>query len=167
MGAYEARLQWVRLPMGLILESAKLSGAALLLLGEPFEAQVSEPGDVEVDISAEHIQQFLNERSPGGLRDFFVQIADGKIHVHATARRIIEVRAAAICHIRIQDERQLFVELDKVDVMGVGARGIVQGYIDQANPIFDAAVLPIDLRLHTVEALGGRLRLSGTARPRE
>lgn len=153
--------------MGLILQSARLSGSALLLLGEPFDAQVSEPGNVEVEVSAEHLQQFLNERSPGGLRDFFVQIAEDKIHVHATARRIIEVRAASICHLQIEDETKLIVVLDKVDVLGVGARGIVQGYIDQANPVFDAATLPVDLKLHTVEARAGVLTLRGTVRPKE
>ncbi len=163
----QAELRGVMLPMGLELDRVTIQGEGLGIERDPIKFNLPTPGSLEVAITDLALQAFLEKKAPGGLRDFFVQLSDGQVHVHATGRFIIEVRAAAICNLRIQDGKQLFVDLEKVDVMGVGAKRLVQNQLDSVNPVFDVAELPVDATLTSVEIGGGMLIVKGTVAPKQ
>lgn len=165
VGETTAVFQRVELPFGLTLREVRLLGRELVVLPEAPYLQAPGPVPFEVEIADTDLAAFLERRAPGGLRDFFVQIPEGEVHVHATARMLIEIRAAAVCTLRIHEGRQLFVDLVKVDVLGVAARGMVQSQLDQINPVFDVDSVPFPVVLTTVEMGAGRVLLRGTLQP--
>ena len=100
-----------------------------------------------------------SSESPGGLKDFQVELKDGKIFVRAS---LMIMKAHAVCTLRIENKKTLFVDLESVDVMGVGARNLVQSQLDKINPILDTNDLPVDAELTDYEISDGRLVLHGT-----
>ncbi|MBS1718905.1 MAG: LmeA family phospholipid-binding protein [Armatimonadetes bacterium] len=156
----------LKLPMGLRLASLSVEAASVSLLGPPVALEAPEDAAVEAVVTDKDLQDYLNAKGPSGLRDFFVQLTDGSVHVHATARKIIEVRAAAQCHIVVREGRFLDVALDRVDVIGVNARSLVQGFIDGMNPVFDAESLPLPTVIDRVEVGDGRMTIFAHAAPR-
>lgn len=87
------------------------------------------------------------------------------IVVTASIRVLIELKGNALCQLRIEDRKRIIVVLEEVDVMGVGAKGLVQNQIDQINPVLDAADLPFNIELTEVELRSGELVIRGTANP--
>jgi hypothetical protein len=165
--SFDANLRGVLLPIGLRLDTVELRGQGLHIEGKPFSLSASKPGDMVVMVSQEALAAYLNQLSPGGLRNFQVSIVGGKLFIQASKTLLIEVRATAACRLRIQDGRQLYVELDSVDVLGGGGlTNLVRSQLDSINPILDASDLPIEATLTEVEADAGRVVLRGKVAPR-
>ncbi len=164
---FHAEFGGVKLPFGLELDRVAVSGHGVGIQREPFAIEVEEPGTLEATVTDLGLQAFLEKKAAGGLRDFFVQLSEGEVHVHATARMIVEIRAVAICTLDIVDGTQLFVRLKKVDVLGVGARGLVQKHLDEINPVLDVADLPVSATLTAVEVGGGKIVIRGTVAPKK
>lgn len=162
MGHVEVVLQNVALPMGLVINGVTLTASQVHLEKDPFSVQVPEPGALEAMILAPNLAEFLNQQAPGGLKDFRVELRDGKIHVQAS---IMIMKALAVCSLRIHEESQLFIDLESVDVMGVGAKNMVQNQLDKINPVLDAADLPIKASLTGYEISDGRLIIRGQLTP--
>ncbi|MBC8064257.1 MAG: LmeA family phospholipid-binding protein [Chlorobia bacterium] len=162
VGQVEVILQDLALPMGLVINGVTLHAKQIHLEKEPFKVQAPEPGTLEALVLAPNLADFLNKQAPGGLKDFKVELRDGKIHIQAS---IMIMKAVAVCTLRIQDETKLFVDLESVDVMGVGAKNMVQSQLDKINPVLDAADLPIEARLTGYEIADGRLIIRGTIYP--
>lgn len=166
----EARLYNLKTPMGLVLKEVRVKGVNLVasLPGEKSAkpvVEILEPATFEAFVDAEALKVFLDDRAPGGLRDFEIELVPGKIIAKATATVVIPIRASAVCTLRLEGERQLFVDIESVDLMGVGAKGLVEGQLAKVNPVLDAADLPLDIRLKEVEIVDGAIKLSGTGRP--
>lgn len=162
VGQVEVVLQNVALPMGLVINGVTLVAKQVHLEKDPFKITVPEPGTLEALVFAPNLADFLNKQAPGGLKDFKVELRDGKVHVQAS---IMIMKALAVCTLRIQDETQLFVDLESVDVMGVGAKNMVQSQLDKINPVLDAADLPIEAKLTGYEISDGRLIIRGLITP--
>jgi hypothetical protein len=163
----DAHLTGVVLPMGLKLDEAVIRGQGLHLVKEPFSIQLNEPGSLEVKVGESSLEQFLESQAPAGLRDFEVQLRDGRIFAKASIRMILEVRGLAICRLRIEGGKRLMVDLESVDVLGVGARNLLQAQLDQINPVLDADDLPVDATLTEVAIEDGNVVLRGTVLPRQ
>lgn len=162
IGSLEVVLENVSLPMGLQVNAVTLAASAVRLEQDPFRIVVSKPGTLTALILAQNLADFLNRQAPGGLRDFKVDLREGKIHVQAT---LMIMKAAAVCTLRIVDGRQLFVDLESVDVMGVGAKNMVQSQLEKINPVLDAAQLPVLAQLTSYEVEDGKLILYGNISP--
>lgn len=177
VGGFEARLYNIKAAIGLVVREARVKGVNLIASlptgdgmhqeGGAGQApiQMLAPGSFEAFVDPRSLEVFLDERAPGGLRDFEVQFGEGKIYAKATATVIIPVRASAVCTLRIEDERQLFVDIQSVELMGVGAKGLVEGQLAKVNPVLDVADLPLEIRLKNVEIVNGAIHISGSIRP--
>ncbi len=157
-----AELRRIVLPMGLVVDRLEIQAQGASLDTSPFKLVLSEPAIATAYVAALDIAAFLDSKAPGGLRDFAVAIREGKLYIEATAKVIIDVRANVVCTLRIQDNRALYVDLESVDVMGLGAKGMVQGQLDQINPILDVSDLPVSMSLNKVETDHDRIVLYGT-----
>jgi hypothetical protein len=168
IGKFEASFHEVRLPMGLTLERVLLAAPdGGLIDKDPFRLEMPELGTIEARVTAAALQDFLEMKSPGGLSGFKIELEEGKVYVQATARVIMEVRASAVCTLSIHDGRKLFVDLESVDVMGLGGmRSLVQSQLDQVNPVLDVSEIPLHVVLQEAIVADGAVTLKGLAGPK-
>ncbi len=166
VGGLEAHLKGVVLPMGLRLDTLDLWGEGLRLQKTPFHIAATQPGRLEATVSESALAAFLESQSPGGLRNFVVRVGDERVHIQATKTMFIEVRANAVCRLRIDEGKRLFVDLESVEAMGMNPTALVQGQLDRINPVLDVRDLPVAAHLTSVQATGGKVLLKGTVDPR-
>jgi hypothetical protein len=153
--------------MGLTLDEVIIQGEGLHLETDPFSAALKQPGTLDVRISAQGLADFLNNRSPGGLSNFQVRIADGEIFIDAKATMIISINVGAVCKLRIENGTDLFVDLVRVEAIGgTGAHNIVQRQLDSINPVLKAQDLPINATIETVECENDWIAVHGTLSPK-
>lgn len=150
--------------MGLVVDELHVVGADGQLDTDPISIALNDWAQLEATVTETDLADFLTRQAPGGLKDFEVSIKGGFVHVSATARVIVEVRATAICRLVLKEQRYLFVELDSVDGLAM-AKGMIQGQLDQINPVLDAGDLPLLIELDNVQAEQGQVVLRGRARP--
>ena len=162
---FEANLFGIILPMGLRVERVHITGADATVIHEPFSATLEDPGRLEVFVKQEDIAGFLNQTAPAGLKNVTVEAMAGFLHVRATKTVIIDVKAYVVCSLRIVGESKLFVDLESVDVMGVGTKQLMQSQIDKINPIIDTTDFPVASKLETVEVVEGGILLRGRISP--
>jgi hypothetical protein len=161
----EAVFRRVHLPVGLTLDELRIEGARSECTFEPFRIFLDRPGDLQITLTEESVARFLNEQAPGGLKDFSVKLAGGKVTVKATARVILEIRATAVCTLRIVEGKCLYVDLESVDALGGAAKGLVENQLAKINPILDARQFPLDAVLTRIEIAEGQLDIFGTISP--
>ncbi|MHB8637873.1 MAG: LmeA family phospholipid-binding protein [Fimbriimonadaceae bacterium] len=163
--AFTAKFEGVHLPVGLTVQSITLSGTGVEITSHPINVSVTSPAKFEANVDEASIVAFLTKKAPGGLKEFEVSLKDGQVQVNAVLKILVELRASAICRLVIKHGKQLMVELDSADVLAVGAKSLIKGQIDQLNPIFDVAELPLPALLETVTIEDGLIRLTGTVLP--
>lgn len=160
-----AAFRGVKLHFGLILDEVRLVSDAVHMVRDPFAIELEKPADVEVEISQESLGAFLESQSPGGLRNFQVRCHEGHVYVDAVARMIVDIPASAVCALRIEAGKQLFVDLVEVNVLGAGPKQLVQKQLDAINPVFDLSDLPVDGHLDSSEIAEGKILLRGKLAP--
>ena len=165
LGSFTSCFSRVTLPMGLTVDEIQIEGLDGRIQTSPFEVELERPAKVQGHVAALDLSDFLNAKAPGGVKDFAISIREGKLYIEATARVLVEVRAKVMCTLRIHEGTQLFVDLESVDVMGLGAKGMVQSQLDQINPVLDTSDLPLNVHLERVVADHDRITLFGTATP--
>jgi hypothetical protein len=152
--------------MGLVLDWVELKGERIHLEKKPFRIELSKPGELEVMVSEKSLEKFLNEKAPGNMSGLEVTLLNGKIYVKGTAHIIVPIPAAAVCTLRIEGGQQLFVDIESVDVLGVGAKKLVQNQLDEINPVLDARDLPLEARLTSATVSQGAIVLRGEVEPK-
>lgn len=165
VGEFSIHLRNVVLPMGLTVDDVRLAGRGLHLEKKPFVARIPEPGQMEVFVSQESLAKFLDAQAPAGLRNFSVQARDGKLFVNAVKTVLVDLKASAVCTLRIADGTKLMVDLQSVDVAGAGIKTLLQSQLDKLNPVLDAADFPIDATLNSVTIDRGGVVLLGQVSP--
>ncbi|MCC7435093.1 MAG: LmeA family phospholipid-binding protein [Methanoregulaceae archaeon] len=165
VGTLSATLKRVRLPMGLLVQEVVIDAADATVSSEPLNVTLADWGTITATVAADDLAAFLNNEAPGGLRDFAVVIESGSVKVSATAKVIVELRATAVCTLVIREGKQLFVQLDEVEGLAM-AKGMIQGQLEQINPVLDVGDLPFDIVLEKVVAQSQAITLHGRARPR-
>jgi hypothetical protein len=165
IGSFEAVLHDVLLPMGLNVQTVKLSGLGLKCSSHPLTANADEPGKLEVFVAEKDLANFLNKTSPAGLKNISVEAKDGTLHINATKTVLIDVKAFAICSLRIVDGKRLFVDLESIDIMGAGPKQLIQSQLDKINPVVDTADFPVNATLDTVIVAQGGIHLLGRVEP--
>ncbi len=148
--------------MGLVINAITLTASNVHLDKEPFSIKAEKPGELEALVFGPNLAAFLNKQAPSGLKDFKVELRDGKIFVQAS---VMIMKASAVCTLRIQDGSALYVDLESVDVLGVGAKSMVQSQLDKINPVIDVKDLPIEATLTSFEITEGKLTIRGTILP--
>ena len=165
IGRFDATLYALILPMGLRVERVNLTGSNLTVVHEPFSASVEEPGRLEVFVAEKDMADFLNQTSPAGLKNVTVEAKEGMLHIRATKTVLIEIKAYVVCSLRIVESTKLFVDIQSVDVMGVGTKQLMQTQIDKINPIIDTRDFPVKATLDTIEVTKGGILLRGRVSP--
>lgn len=155
-----AELRRLCLPQGLVVDRIEVEGGEVAVQTEPFGLRAT-TSKVRATLAALDIADFLSREAPGGLKDFAVAIRGGKLYIEATARVLVEVRAKAVCTLRIDHGTAVYVDLESVDVMGLGAKGMVQNQLDQINPVLNVADLPVAIVLESIEADHDSVVLTG------
>jgi hypothetical protein len=165
VGEFTAHLRNVKLPMGLLVDDVRLAGSGLHLQHDPFVAKVVEPGQLEVFVSEASLADFLNVQAPAGLRNFQVEARDGKLFVLAVKTVIVDLKASAVCTLRIVDQSKLMVDIESVDVGGAGVKNLIQSQMDRLNPVLDVADFPVKAKLLSVGVERNGVILFGTVEP--
>ena len=154
------------LPFGLTVNLIRLTAEKAAIKRDPISIDLPYPGKLVATVSEDNLKRFLDKERPGGLKDFSVRLHEGKVFVEATAQVIVPIRAKAVCTLRIVDEKQLWVDLEQVEVLGVGsAKSLVAKQLEKLNPVLDAGDFPFDVKLEKVTIVDGELVLTGTAAP--
>ncbi|HWD41796.1 MAG TPA: LmeA family phospholipid-binding protein [Fimbriimonas sp.] len=161
-----ATLKGFVLPMGLTIDTVNVSGSGIHLESDPFEVRLSQPGNFEARLKASDIAGFLNEKAPGGLKNFKIEARDDKLYVDMVKTVLLDVPVKAVCKLRIEARRQVFIDLESVEVSGVGAKNLVQSQLDKLNPVVDAADFPVDAALLSVTTASNEVVLQGTISPK-
>ncbi len=165
VGSFELVAINLTLSMGLVIDRVIATGSDLVVSGPPIKVDAPQPGKLRVEISQKALSSFLDKQAPAGLRNFDVNADNGKLIVNAVKKVVLDVKATAICTLRIVDGKELWVDLQSVDVMGGSLTNLVQSQLDSLNPVFDARELPLNATLTTVEIAGGQVVLHGTLAP--
>ncbi|HSI72130.1 MAG TPA: LmeA family phospholipid-binding protein [Fimbriimonas sp.] len=165
VGFIQANFRDLVLPMGLRVDTVKISADGLHFETEPFLATVKQPGTFEVFVSDASLSEFLNKKTPGNVKKFRVTSKNGKLDVQASVVMLIELPATAICTLRIVEQRYLYVDLESVNVMGAGATSLVQSQLEKINPVLDVEEFPVRASLNRVDIVEGGVLLLGTVAP--
>ena len=166
VGPFAFSVKDVLLPMGLNVESVEVQGFGATIDSKPFAMTLPQPGTMEARVAEADLASFLEGQSPGGLHGFTVRAEGGKLLVRAKKTLLVDLKVTAVATLRIVEGRQLWIDVEEVDVMGAGAKNLVQSQIAKINPVLDASDLPVDAVLESVEAGGGYVTLRGTVSPR-
>ncbi len=161
VGEFEAVFRNILLPFGLMVDAVKISGRQSTVTKHPFQVNFEKPGRALATVSAINLAAFLNRKAPGGLHDFEVKLDGGKLLISASVKVVVDVPASAVCTLEIRDGKQMWVNLDKVEVLGVGARRLVERQLARLNPVLDAEELPFKMELESVTVSEGELILVG------
>jgi hypothetical protein len=164
--AMYAAFKRVKIHIGLTVDEIRITGKAAHLVREPFSINLDEPAAIEAEILQDDVQAFLSVAAKGGLSNFKVRMDEGKIFVDATMQIMLTVPVSAVCTLRIDESKRLFIDLESVAVLGGAPKSLVQKQLDAINPVFDLDTLPIDGVLESVEIEGGKALLKGHLAPK-
>lgn len=165
VGSIEAVFRSLQLPVGITIDEVAVIGADAIVSENPFGIELDQPGKVLARLGEKSLSDFLDGQAPGGLRDFRVELVGGFVHIRATAVVLIAVPVQAVCTLRIHEGRQLFADLESVNVLGMGARSMVEAQLEKINPIVDAKDIPLDMEFVRVTVEQGFVELEGRIRP--
>ena len=152
----------VTVPVGLTLDDVEVQVEKAEAAMSPFSLQLVTPATLKVRIGTQNIAAFLEKESPGGLKDFVVQLEDGLVSVEATARILVELRVTAVCRLRTVDRSKIFVDLDSVSVKAPMVHGMVQQQLDKINPILDMADIGNHIQIESVGVADGFVTVMGS-----
>ena len=165
VGPFAFSVEDVLLPMGLTVSSVQVQGFGAALDSKPFALRLPQPGTMQAHVLETDLATFLERQAPAGMHDFSVRAEDGKLHVRAKKTLLVELKVTAVATLRIVGGKQMWIDVESVDVMGAGAKNLVQSQIAKINPVLDAADLPLDATLESVEVGEGKVVLHGTVSP--
>lgn len=149
----------VALPMGLTVARIELRGQSATIGFKPpaltggqitLDAIVDEPG----------LQAFVQAKVPSQVRDVQVFLGDGLIKISAKAVVILPISFTAYCALEIVDGRELHLRLHDVQPGGP-VRSMLEGQIEEMNPVLTTDDLPVPVRLTAVRVDEGQIVLSG------
>jgi hypothetical protein len=165
IGRLEATFSEVDLPIGLRVDSVRVTGSSLEVFKDPLRATVPAPGKVEIVISEQSVTEMLSKASPAGLKNMRVRFTEGKMRFDAVKTVLVDLKVSGVCQLHIVDESNVFVQLESVEVMGADIRQLVQSQIEKINPILQTSMFPFPVSLRKIEMNDGRLSVWGEVSP--
>lgn len=148
------------LPIGLNLDEIEVHAERLTF--ENGALKLSEAAKVSVRVSEASLEAFVVNQLPPLLRDPRVRFEGGLLLVTATVKVLVDITATARLRMVLHGEDELHLELVDVDKPGP-VHGIVEKQIENLNPVFKTADVPIPLALEEVRVTD-RLELLGRFR---
>lgn len=149
------------LPNGLTLDRVKLQASSLNIQTKPTTVSTGDTATVEVFVSIGHLLRFLDGQLPAQLSNVALSHRDGMLLIQASVNILISLEVAVLCRLVIKDEAQIWVEADKVQMAGVGAKSLIQDQLAKVNPVFDASELPFPLKLKSAEVTDEGVTIRG------
>ncbi|MCH8274680.1 MAG: LmeA family phospholipid-binding protein [Armatimonadetes bacterium] len=150
------------LPNGLRLHHVKVSLPQTTMQFSPFAFPEGSRMNVEVVATANDLQNYLNEKNPGGLSNFRVTAEDGQIRVVGVMRMILPVEVGALGTLEFSDARLNFVP-KRVEMAGAKApAALVKEHLDKLNPLIDLSGWPVETNVKEITIGGGEIRLSAS-----
>jgi len=147
-----ATLTQVVLPMGLVIDEVTFSGQAITVQMNPLDIRAPHPAMVAATVKLTSLDRYLENDAPGGLKNFRCEGEDGWLYVNAIKKVIFDVAVKAKCRVSIRDQKELWVDLASVEVMGgASVTNLVQSQLANLNPLFSVAEIPIVARLTSAE----------------
>lgn len=165
VGQWEVVLNDLVTPVGLTIAAVVLRGEGARFQTEPFAYEMDGEADLEALIHESALEAFVKKKAPDNIEDIWVSLVPEKVYVRAVVRMILPVTANAVCTLRIENGKQVFVDLESVEVLGAGVKGLVQKQLDAINPVLDLAELPLDVRLTQIRIEDEKLIAVGKASP--
>ncbi len=151
--------------MGLRVDTVKVSGVGLHLTHEPFSITTDAPGTLEVFVDEKDMAELLNKMAPAGLKNVSIEAKNSVLHIRATKTLLIDLKAYAVCSLRIVGGQKLFVDLESVEILGSEPKQLIQTQLNKINPVIDLADFPFEATLETVEIGRGGIHLKGRVEP--
>lgn len=146
-------------PPGLVVSRIELSGAGLVPHRHGLDAEGPIP--FRATVSEVALAEFLDKKRPGGLTGFAVRVTPESISIRATKRVIVAIPLAVECAIDILDRKRMNIRLLDASAFGAGVKTLAENEVAKANPVFDAADVPVRLELDRVELGDGVITLFG------
>jgi hypothetical protein len=165
VGPWEIVLQNVVTPIGLEVAAVRLWGDGASFQTEPFQYQVDRPASVEAMILCSHLEAFILGKVPDNVQEISLKLEPGKILVKAVVRMILPMTANAVCTLRLVEGKQVFVDVESVEMLGAGVKSLVQKQLDSINPVLDASSFPFEVTLDEVLVEEGRIVARGKVAP--
>lgn len=165
VGPWEIVLQDVETPVGLLVSAVRVWGDGATFETEPFRYAMEGEAEVEALILAPHLEAFLRQRVPDNVQEISLELVAGKVLVKAVVRVILPVSATAVCTLRLEEGKRLFVDLESAEALGAGVKSLVQKQLDAINPVLDASTFPFEVTLDEVRVEEGRVIALGRAVP--
>ena len=107
----------------------------------------------------------MKTKVPDNVQEISLKLEPRQIRIQASVRLILPMTATALCTLRIEANKRVFVELQSVEILGAGVKGIVQKQLDAINPVLDVTPLPVDVSLDEIRIEEGRLVALGKLMP--
>lgn len=167
LNSFNATCRGLVLPNGLTIDELRMESGGTTIEHKNFVVTMDRPAKITAFLGEASLAAFLEKEAPGGLKGFLVQLKDGVLHVDAKLKMMLEVPVHVQASLVIKDQKELHLELHKVDVAGGPAKALVQGHIEKENPLFEADDLPLPVKLLRVKIHGGFITLEGEALPPE
>jgi hypothetical protein len=123
------------------------------------------PASVEAMILCPHLEAFVLGKVPDNVQEISLKLEPGKILVKAVVRMILPMTANAVCTLRLADGKQVFVDVESVEMLGAGVKSLVQKQLDSINPVLDASSFPFEVTLDEVLVEEGRIVARGEVAP--
>lgn len=144
---------------GLVVDELEVRMGQGTVRRDPFSLELGETATATATVTEASIAKVLAAKAPDNIRDFEATVAAGQIHITAKAVVLLPIPVKATCHLEIVDEKQVFVRLDSVEVLGGGAKSLVEAQIEKVNPLLDVAELSVDIKLTQIVAEDGKVVL--------
>ncbi|MER3496371.1 MAG: hypothetical protein C4320_05970, partial [Armatimonadota bacterium] len=137
----EVLLTGLLTPPGLRIARFHISGEGLRPGSKGLEGEAPLP--FRATLTAEGLTDFLSTKRLGGLEDARIKFLDERLVLDATKRILIKVPIHIECVLNIREERFLELNLREAKALGAGIRNLAEGLVEKANPLLDAADLPV------------------------
>lgn len=154
----------VRLSPQMRASSVVLSGGSGRYSLDPLALEVDETSSFELWVTADDLRTMVTQSLPPQISRLDLTLGDGVILIDAAIRLFFEMSGRVTCRIRIEDGKKLFVEVLETTIPATNV-GMLQGMIQQINPVFDAGRQGVPLVLEHVEITPRAVRVSGQALP--
>ncbi|MBX3117668.1 MAG: LmeA family phospholipid-binding protein [Fimbriimonadaceae bacterium] len=156
------RLDYVKTPPGLIIDSLSITGDRISIFGDPFQASLPKPGEVVARISQDSIAHFLGYRDLGKVEELTISFSPGVIDIEAVVRVGVSISVEVQCGLKVESGTKVMAYVKSAKALGLAPTGVVQKIIDDINPLFETSMIPIPVTLTEVEVMHEAVELRGT-----
>ena len=148
LGSLDFNVEALRLPEGPAIDRLVLRSGALDVAMADGRTQASGAIELEAEISALSIQEFLSRQDLGGLEQVEVEIVPARMILRGKKKvALLPVGVEVHCGLEIRDQSQIWVVLLEVKGIAGIARGAIESALERSNPVFDGTKLPLPVAL--------------------